>query len=62
MDTVKLKLTIAYDGTAYAGWQTQSTGVTVQQKVEEVLARYFPTGQRCTVRAEPIPESTLSEW
>ncbi len=43
MDTVKLKLTIAYDGTAYAGWQTQSTGVTVQQKVEEVLARYFPS-------------------
>lgn len=41
--TVKLKLTIAYDGRNYAGWQVQKTGIGVQQKIEEVLARYFPS-------------------
>jgi tRNA pseudouridine38-40 synthase len=39
---VKLKLTIAYDGAAYAGWQIQKTGLGVQQRVEEALARVFP--------------------
>ena len=46
MDTIKLKLTIAYDGTAYQGWQVQKTGVGVQQKVEEALARIFPSVKR----------------
>src|SRR5512146_3354792 len=46
MELVKLKLTIAYDGANYAGWQTQTSGVGVQQKVEEVLARYFPCRPR----------------
>lgn len=40
---VKLKLIIAFDGKNYAGWQFQTTGVSVQQKVEEVLAHYFPS-------------------
>jgi tRNA pseudouridine38-40 synthase len=40
---VRLKLTIAYDGRNYAGWQFQKTGVSVQQIVETVLARYFPS-------------------
>ena len=39
----KFKLVIAYDGTAYAGWQTQKTGTGVQQKVEAALAKLFPT-------------------
>jgi tRNA pseudouridine38-40 synthase len=43
MDLVKFKLTIAYDGTRYAGWQTQKTGMGVQQKVEEALHRLFPS-------------------
>ncbi len=46
MDKQKLRLTIAYDGTNYAGWQTQKSGIAVQQKVEEVLARYFPSGPK----------------
>jgi tRNA pseudouridine38-40 synthase len=32
-------LEIAYDGTAYAGWQLQSNAVTVQGVVEEALVR-----------------------
>jgi tRNA pseudouridine38-40 synthase len=43
---VKFKLTIAYDGTNYAGWQVQTSGVGVQQKVEEALARLFPGVKR----------------
>ena len=31
----RLKLTIAYDGTNYVGWQVQPNGVTIQQRLEE---------------------------
>ncbi len=34
-----LKLTIAYDGSAYHGWQIQPNGVTIQAKLEAVAAR-----------------------
>jgi tRNA pseudouridine38-40 synthase len=34
-----LKLVIAYDGTGFAGWQRQATGVSIQALVEERLAR-----------------------
>ncbi len=33
-----LKLTLAYDGTDYVGWQRQASGLSVQQLVEEALA------------------------
>ncbi|GIT38568.1 MAG: hypothetical protein Ct9H300mP7_4890 [Verrucomicrobiota bacterium] len=35
MDHLKLKLTVAYDGTHYKGWQLQKNGMTVQQRIEE---------------------------
>ncbi len=34
-----LKLTVAYDGTAYVGWQRQVAGVSIQQQLEEALER-----------------------
>ena len=34
------KLTIAYDGTKYVGWQRQSEGVSIQGLLEEALARF----------------------
>lgn len=43
---VKLKLTIAYDGTAYAGWQVQKIGTGVQEKLETALAKLFPAKPR----------------
>lgn len=46
MDTLKFKLTIAYDGTAYDGWQVQRIGLGVQQKVEEALAKLCPSSPR----------------
>ncbi len=45
-DPIKFKLTIAYDGTRYAGWQVQKTGLAVQQVVETALARFFPHASR----------------
>ncbi|HZV36629.1 MAG TPA: tRNA pseudouridine(38-40) synthase TruA [Verrucomicrobiae bacterium] len=46
MSLLKFKLTIAYDGTNYAGWQVQKSGVGVQQRVEEALAKLFPGAGR----------------
>ena len=46
VDTLKFKLTLAYDGTHYEGWQVQKTGTGVQQKVEEALAKLFPSTPR----------------
>jgi tRNA pseudouridine38-40 synthase len=43
---LKFRLTIAYDGSHYAGWQTQKTGVGVQQRIEEALHRLFPGAGR----------------
>src|SRR5262245_33036514 len=33
-----LKLTIAYDGSAYAGWQRQANVQTIQQVIEDEIA------------------------
>ena len=46
VDTIKVKLTIAYDGSAYQGWQVQRTGVGVQQKIEDALGKLFPSVKR----------------
>lgn len=36
----RYKLTIEYDGSAYAGWQRQDTMPSVQQAIEEAITRY----------------------
>jgi tRNA pseudouridine38-40 synthase len=46
VSAIKFKLTLAYDGARYAGWQTQVTGTGVQEKVEEALAKLFPSHPR----------------
>jgi tRNA pseudouridine38-40 synthase len=46
VDHLRFKLTIAFDGAAYEGWQVQKVGLGVQQKVEEALARLFPGAGR----------------
>lgn len=46
MPKLKFKLTIAYDGTNYAGWQVQKIGLGVQQRVEEALQKIFPSVKR----------------
>src|SRR5580692_8336782 len=43
---LKFKLTIAYDGTAYQGWQVQKTGTGVQEKIEAAFGKMFPSVKR----------------
>lgn len=45
-DKLRFKLTIAYDGTNYEGWQVQKIGLGVQQKIEEAFQRIFPSVKR----------------
>lgn len=35
---MQILLTVAYDGTNYAGWQRQENAIAIQQKIEEALA------------------------
>ena len=42
-----IKLTLAYDGTAYAGWQLQAVGKSVQEVLETAIEK--ATGQKARV-------------
>ncbi len=44
--TLKFKLTLAYDGAAYHGWQSRKDGTGVQDQVEAALAKLFPGNPR----------------
>ena len=46
LGALKFKLTIAYEGTRYEGWQVQKIGTGVQEKVEGALAKLFPSHPR----------------
>jgi tRNA pseudouridine(38-40) synthase len=61
MKALKFKLTIAYDGTNYAGWQLQKIGLGVQQKIEEALGKLFAAPFRRTVPVVPTQASTRLE-
>ena len=45
----RLKLTIAYDGTNYVGWQVQPNGITIQQRLEEAWSGL--TGEQIRIAA-----------
>lgn len=44
-----IRLTVAYDGTAYVGWQIQPNGVSVQSKLQDALKKL--TGEDISVLA-----------
>ena len=46
--TRRILLTVSYDGTAYAGWQWQANAVSVQQRLEEALAKLLGEPVRIT--------------
>ena len=39
MSVMNIKLIIAYDGTAYHGWQIQKNGITVQESVKNAVKK-----------------------
>ncbi|QUI21511.1 tRNA pseudouridine(38-40) synthase TruA [Vallitalea pronyensis] len=43
----KIKLTMAYDGSNYCGWQIQNNAVTVQQKIQEACHKLFSREIKC---------------
>jgi tRNA pseudouridine38-40 synthase len=43
-----IKLLVAYDGTAYRGWQVQASGNTIQGTIEKTLRRILGHGARLT--------------
>ena len=46
--TKRYLLTVAYDGTAYCGWQAQKNGPSVQETLETALSRLLGTFTRIT--------------
>jgi len=46
-DTVRVRLTVSYDGTAYAGWQRQLNAPSIQQTLEAALRKL--TGEAVAV-------------
>ena len=43
----RIKLTVAYDGTNYCGWQLQKNGITVEEVLNRTLSKFF--GQEIAV-------------
>lgn len=43
----RVKLTVAYDGTAYCGWQVQPNGITIEEVLNQKLTEL--TGEQITV-------------
>ncbi len=37
----RIKLTVAYDGTNYCGWQIQKNGITVEEVLNQTLTKFF---------------------
>ncbi|MEA2109813.1 MAG: tRNA pseudouridine(38-40) synthase TruA [Pseudomonadota bacterium] len=56
----KLKLTIAYDGSAYHGWQIQPNGITIQETLQQVLATM--TGESLTVYGSGRTDAGVHAW
>lgn len=52
---MKIKLTVAYDGTDYGGWQVQKNKVAIQQKMEEAAKAVF--GKKVAVVASGRTDS-----
>ncbi len=39
MSIKRIKLTVAYDGTRYCGWQIQKNGITVEEVLNRTLTK-----------------------
>ena len=37
----RIRLTVAYDGTNYCGWQIQKNGITVEEVLNQTLSKFF---------------------
>ncbi|MEO5916461.1 MAG: tRNA pseudouridine(38-40) synthase TruA [Luteolibacter sp.] len=60
MIPLKFKLTIAYDGAAYHGWQSRTDGSGVQNQVEAALAKLFSSAPR--IESSSRTDSGVHAW
>lgn len=60
MEILRFKLTLAYDGAAYHGWQSKKDGSAVQNRVEEALARLFASAPK--VESSSRTDSGVHAW
>lgn len=60
VDTLKFKLTLAYDGAAYHGWQSRKDASGVQNRVEAALGKLFASGPR--VESSSRTDSGVHAW
>lgn len=57
---LRFKLTLAYDGAAYHGWQSKKDGSAVQNRVEAALARLFVSAPK--VESSSRTDSGVHAW
>ncbi len=57
-----LKMTIAYDGTGYCGWQVQPNGVTIQGELENAIRRFTGGGQPVSVVGSGRTDAGVHAW
>jgi tRNA pseudouridine38-40 synthase len=57
-----LKMTIAYDGTGYCGWQMQPNGVTIQGELEGAIRRFTAGGQPVSVTGSGRTDAGVHAW
>lgn len=58
----RMLLTIAYDGTAFHGWQVQPNGITVQETLQNALERLLGTRPAVTAAAAPTRAYTRGSF
>lgn len=56
----RLKLTIAYDGTDYHGWQVQPNGITVQARIEGAAAKFL--GEPVCLQGSGRTDAGVHAW
>ncbi|MES2439233.1 MAG: tRNA pseudouridine(38-40) synthase TruA [Verrucomicrobiota bacterium] len=60
VEMIRFKLTLAYDGAAYHGWQSRPDGSGVQNRVEAALARLFASEPK--VESSSRTDSGVHAW
>ena len=59
---LKFKLTLAYDGAAYHGWQSRPDGSGVQDRVQTALARLFASAPEAVSSSMIGAKSAARRW
>ncbi len=57
---IRYKCTVAYDGSAYCGWQSQRRGDSVQEKIEEALQNI--TNTKINILAAGRTDAGVNAW